>query len=279
MGEKDIAEKVLLDYHDIFADIVNVLLFGGENKVEPAALEDMTMRSAYKADGKVRNVERDVAKRWKKGGIRIACFGAENQTGADPLMPLRVFGYDGDEYKSQCIKANRGKPNYPVVTLVLYYGYKERWNAPLTLHEALKIDDDLKPFVPDLKINLFEIAYLPDEQVRMFKSDFREVADYFSQKRKNGDYKPSKRKIQHIKELLQLLTVMEGDNRFEGVFEDVDEGKVENMCDVLDRVEEKRAIDIAKRMIEDGELPLKKIADYTGLPLEKVQELAGPKTA
>ena len=28
MGEKDITEKILADYNDVFADIVNVLLFG-----------------------------------------------------------------------------------------------------------------------------------------------------------------------------------------------------------------------------------------------------------
>lgn len=30
MGQKDITEKILADYNDIFADIVNVLLFHGE---------------------------------------------------------------------------------------------------------------------------------------------------------------------------------------------------------------------------------------------------------
>ena len=35
MGEKDIAEKVLEDYNDVFADIVNVLLFQGEQIVKP----------------------------------------------------------------------------------------------------------------------------------------------------------------------------------------------------------------------------------------------------
>ena len=33
MGEKDIAEKVLEDYNDVVADIVNVLLFQGEQIV------------------------------------------------------------------------------------------------------------------------------------------------------------------------------------------------------------------------------------------------------
>lgn len=40
MGEKDIAEKVLEDYNDVFADIVNVLLFQGEQIVKPEQLED-----------------------------------------------------------------------------------------------------------------------------------------------------------------------------------------------------------------------------------------------
>ena len=35
MGEKDIAEKVLEDYNDVFADIVNVLLFQGDQIVKP----------------------------------------------------------------------------------------------------------------------------------------------------------------------------------------------------------------------------------------------------
>ena len=29
MGQKDITEKVLEDYNDVFADIINGLLFGG----------------------------------------------------------------------------------------------------------------------------------------------------------------------------------------------------------------------------------------------------------
>ena len=32
MGEKDITEKTLEDYADVFADIVNVLLFDGGNR-------------------------------------------------------------------------------------------------------------------------------------------------------------------------------------------------------------------------------------------------------
>ena len=33
MGEKDITEKILEDYNDVFADIINGLLFQGEQSV------------------------------------------------------------------------------------------------------------------------------------------------------------------------------------------------------------------------------------------------------
>lgn len=62
MGEKDIAEKVLLSYNDVFSDIVNVLLFGGKEVILENDLEDQTTRTAYKADGKLHEIDRDVAK-------------------------------------------------------------------------------------------------------------------------------------------------------------------------------------------------------------------------
>ena len=54
MKEKDITQKVLEDNNDIFADIVNVLLFDGKSEVEENELVNTTVHSQYKAeDGKV----------------------------------------------------------------------------------------------------------------------------------------------------------------------------------------------------------------------------------
>ena len=41
----------------------------------------------------------------------------------------------------------------------------------------------------------------------------------------------------------------------------------------------RRAIENALSMIADGQLSLEKIAQYSGLPLEKVKELADKRTA
>jgi len=124
-------------------------------------LEERQPRSYYKASGKVREIERDTAKLWKNGKIRIAFIGYENQTEADPDMPLRVIGYDGAEYRVQLTKENDTESRYPVITLILYFGYTKPWDKPKSLLDRLDIPEKLKPYVNDYKINLFEIAYLP----------------------------------------------------------------------------------------------------------------------
>ena len=236
MAGKDATEKILEAYNDVFSDIVNVLLFQGEEILKADELEDQAPRAYYKADGKVHEIERDVAKRWKKEQIRLACIGVENQTGIDPDMPLRVIGYDGAEYRAQLLEKENAV-RYPVVTLVLYFGHKKHWNQAKSLLERVDVPEKFRPFVNDYKINLFEIAYLTKEQVELFQSDFRIVADYFVQKREKNDYIPSAQTMKHVQETLQLLSVMTGDHRFEDVCNDQQEGGPQNMCEVLERVE------------------------------------------
>lgn len=129
---------------------------------------------------------------------------------------------------------------YPVVTLVLYFGYNKPWSGPLSLKKRLNIPEEFAPYVSDYKINLFQIAYLTHEQVDLFQSDFRVVADYFVQKRENGDYVPSTQELTHIQETLQLLSTMTNDHRFEDAYNEDDrhtKGGFHTMCNVLDRIE------------------------------------------
>jgi len=232
VAEKDIAEKVLEAYNDVFADIVNGLLFQGREVIYAEDLEDHGTHSHYKADGKLREQERDVAKKWKKGKIKIAFIGFENQTGIDNDMPFRVIGYDGAEYRAQL----NGKERYPVITLVLYFGSRKHWKKPRSLFEQLEIPEEFKPYVNDYKINVFEIAYLTPEQVKLFKSDFRIIADYFVQKRKNEKYTPDPQELNHIQETLQMLSILSGDHRFEEVYNESMERGSHNMCEMLDRM-------------------------------------------
>ena len=65
-------------------------------------------------------------------------------------------------------------------------------------------------------------------------------------------------------------------------FKETEEG-VEYMCRAFEETRNEgkyqEKIETAMRMIRDGALPLEKIAQYSGLPIEKVQELAGARTA
>ena len=51
MAEKDVTEKILESYNDVFADIVNVLLFGGRQVVAPDELEDQAPRASVRLAG------------------------------------------------------------------------------------------------------------------------------------------------------------------------------------------------------------------------------------
>ena len=237
MQEKDITQKMLEQFNDVFSDIVNVLLFDGKDVVDENSLIDTPTKSMMKIDGKVHSQDRDVAKYWQNSRINIALFGFENQTLPDKLMPLRVISYDGFEYGRQVRKRYRYKTKYPVITLVLYLGHQKRWNYPINILDIVKVDDRLKPFVNDYRINLFEIAYLDEEKITLFKSDFRILVDYLHQIRTNNLYNPKDYIIKHIDELLTLMSVMTGDKRFEDSINEANEKEAKYMCEVLDIIE------------------------------------------
>lgn len=243
MAEKDVNEKLLEDYNDVFADIVNGLLFGGERKILEDQLENMHVVSQYKAEtGRLHQEERDAIKKWHDGVINIAVLGIENQSDTFKYMPLRIIGYDGAAYRSQLLrytrerKTKRNRRNInknkrkqfipvPVVSLILYFGNR-RWNKNLHLREVVKIPQELDPYVSDYRINVFEIAWLSDEQIACFISDFRIVANFFVRKRENPDYVPDDpTDIEHVDEVLKLLSVITGDDRYERVC-NTKEGKV-----------------------------------------------------
>ena len=251
MQEKDITQKMLERHNDVFSDIVNVLLFGGKRVVEEETLFDAVTDSALKIDGRVRFQDRDVAKYWKDSQINIALLGIENQTTPNKLMPFRVISYDGTEYGKQSRTENIDKKKYPVISLVLYLGFEQKWLYPKNLLGIIDVDEKLRPYVNDYKINLFEIAYLDREIIDSFKSDFWILADYLYQMRVNRNYVADKRSIGHIEELLMLMSAMTGDKRFEEIIDEANKKEVVNMCEVLDIVEARgieKGADIMSRL-------------------------------
>ena len=68
MREKDKTEKALENCNDVFADIVNALVFDGDQVVKGTELEQVLPKEVYKDEaGELHEQERDVVKAWTHG--------------------------------------------------------------------------------------------------------------------------------------------------------------------------------------------------------------------
>ena len=165
-------------------------------------------------------------------------------------MPFRIIGYDGAAYRSQ-LQQERSKI-LPVVTIVLYFGTDRHWRSGKNIKSLMEIPTGLDEFVSDYQIKVFEVAWLSEEQISYFQSDFRIVANFFVNKRKNKNYIPDDpTEIQHVDEVLKLLQVMTGDARYKRIFGKKKEG-VQSMCDVAERLEKMGWEKGIKQGIEQG---------------------------
>ena len=274
MGEKDITEKHLEAYNDVFADIVNVLLFKGNQLMKEQDLESAAKDTMFKADGKIHQQERDVSKFWKNGEVRISILGFENQTIQDTDMPLRVISYDGASYKQQLLD-KKVKQRYPVATLVLYFGTKHKWTAPKHLLGCFKVPEELKPFVNDYKINVFNIAWLSDETIDMFKSDFKIVAKYFQTIRLKEKFTGTTEEIKHMDALLKMLTALTGDKAIEERYNEsnLNEGGI-TMIKFVETFKDEGKAEIIHNLIESKAGSLEQIAAWVKLPVKEVKKLA-----
>ena len=231
MGEKDILEKKLLAFNDVFAEFLNGVMFDGKEVVKEEELSDVPSWSQYKGDDKrYRHQDRDVAKLWKRKGVIVSLIGIENQDIPDEDMIFRVLSYDGASYRTQLSDKDsrkrkakkvqqercKGKDDsvenateeiYPVITFVIYYG-EEEWKHETTLRKRLKIEDELTKYVGDYHINLIDLKKLSEDDINKFKKDFKVIADYIA----NGSKQTtSDVEINHPEEVSELLIRLTGE--------------------------------------------------------------------
>lgn len=295
MGTKDTTQKRLEDFEDIFADISNVLLYDGEDVIKENELETVTAKDTYTVEHQIHEVERDVAKRWKHHSLHISLIGLENQTDPDYKMPLRVICYDGASYRAQ-LNAEDPKKTYPVITLVLYMGTEKHWTAPKQLTDCFKYDERLSKFISNYKINVVELAWLSDEQIMKFKTEFRNFVELLRDTRLGRKPQYSPIQLKHVHELLQLMRIMSGNDEYEQLLKQTtnnlkqnklkgdeitmkkivslgfDEARAEARAAGLAEGEAQEKFATAKRMLALGK-SLQDIMLITDLPMSKIQEL------
>lgn len=295
MGTKDTTQKRLEDFEDIFADISNLLLYDGEDVIKENELETVTAKDTYTVEHQIHEVERDVAKRWRHHSLHISLIGLENQTDPDYKMPLRVICYDGASYRAQ-LNAEDPKKTYPVITLVLYMGTEKHWTAPKQLTDCFKYDERLSKFISNYKINVVELAWLSDEQIIKFKTEFRNFVELLRDTRLGRKPQYSPIQLKHVHELLQLMRIMSGNDEYEQLLKQTtnnlkqnklkgdeitmkkivslgfDEARAEARAAGLAEGEAQEKFATAKRMLALGK-SLQDIMLITDLPMSKIQEL------
>lgn len=193
MNKKDIILKKVLSNNERFASIINNYFFEGKEVVDPKKLEDGNIEYTVKSeDGKYVNRIRDLIKSAtyklddKNGYLLI---GIENQTVVDKLMPFRVMLYDALTYDNQISIEKHQKDVKiklkPVITLVIYYG-KRKWNN-IDLISNLDIDENIKKYVSNYKMNLLSISEINDDNLNTYTKDIRQLFKYIKMSNnKNG---------------------------------------------------------------------------------------------
>ena len=289
MKEKDITEKKLLSYNDVFADVINGTIFEGQEIVRSEDLTDANPVTQFKDDKNTHREQiRDVAKLWEKKGVIFSFIGIENQTSLDRDMILRVISYDGATYKNQI----GNEHIYPVFTIVIYWG-KNEWKAPTTLKERIECPTEIIDVVSDYKFKLIDMARLSDEEIDKFRDDFKFIAGILSKKR---NYRPHDLDIKHPEEVLDLLDAVLHDDRFKIMKSEIvrikTEGREVDMCEFLDELEkrgmekgieqgieqgmekgeEQATFRIAKNF-KDSKVDIEIIVKATGLTKEQIEAL------
>lgn len=98
MGKKDKAEKMLLTCRDVFAEIVNVLIYEGCRVLDEENLLPRPTESICAFKNEELQQFRDCSMYEMHGGRVKALYNMENQSRQDKWMPLHCAGYDGAAY-------------------------------------------------------------------------------------------------------------------------------------------------------------------------------------
>ena len=190
MGQMDLYQSDFYEDKSRFADVFNGVLFGGREIMKPEELENEdSVMVGLKKKRNLKKVICDKIRRWRDRYVSILVL--ENQSYVDYRMVLRVMeseviGYEKqrkEKYQEQRrgdVKFNsheylsgmkKGQKLIPIITLVLYMGKDKLWDGPRSLHDMLELEEEIKPFVNDFKVNLFD--YHEYKDFSMFKTENR----------------------------------------------------------------------------------------------------------
>ena len=212
MGMTDTVTKEYMRGNKVFADAFNYLIYGGEQVVKPALLQELDTTEIaipFALDEEENTTEeavqkyRDVLKStviMQDAKASYILLGVENQTDVHYAMPVRNIIYDALQYGKQVSEVAKKHKNQsdgkrhnrgeylsgfykedrirPVITLVIHFG-ANKWDGPLSLYEMMDLEDEkLLEFVQDYRIFLIDPYKLTDNDLEKFSSSLGDVLGY-----------------------------------------------------------------------------------------------------
>lgn len=213
MGEKDHTQKMLIGCRDVFAELINVLVYSGEKVVNEADLLAGPTESLYiEADNQTHQQLRDCSMYELHNGEIHALYNLENQSTIDAYMPLRCVGYDGAAYRSQCNDRKNTYKTYPVFTFVLNWSTKP-WNKATSILEALhfKPNPAAYPYFNNSKMPVFNMCFLSKDVREKFQGDLRIILDYLCDRE---SLLKRNQTMKHPEEVIRMLHALTGDDQY-----------------------------------------------------------------
>ncbi len=210
MGQKDLAAKQFESSPAVFADLINALVYEGEQVILPADLRPAPTETLYSAqNGVLRNQYNDVSKYEIRYGRIKMQYTLENQSSPDYKILFRKASYEGAIYRQQY----DSKDTYPAIMLVLYWGDAE-WNGSSDLFgffRRRRIHRMARKYIDNISLHMYSMKSLPEEIRKRFKSDMRVIVDYLAEGEK---YIPGKQKITDVDGTMRMLYALTGEMDF-----------------------------------------------------------------
>lgn len=102
MGQPDLSSNNLLSHPDVFADIINAIVYEGRLVLKEQYLKPFYLNtSAAKPNGRLKGLYRDNCMENLRNSIRYVIWGIESQYAFDRTTPFKVMGYDYTSYDRQ----------------------------------------------------------------------------------------------------------------------------------------------------------------------------------
>lgn len=271
-AKADVRLKEFWRSNERFADLVNAVVFEGEQVLKAQDLQEMDADTSGMVQIRDREIAlnrmRDVVKK-AAFGVEFAVFGVEAQMTVHYAMPLRTLLYDGlgylkeyqqladlhrgdaramtqDEFLSRMRREDR---LHPIVTIVMYYSEKS-WDGPFCLRDMMvEMPEKIEKIFSDYRMNLVQIR--ESDRYQFHNEDVKTVFE-IAREIYRGNFEGIRNKYGETLLSSELLAVIGAITDSEELISQAKEGEVQNMCTALENLKREGIQEGLQQGIQEG---------------------------